>query len=267
MCMGGFGMVVGFTHRVMHVVERMQQAQAEVEATQGQIALSPDKIAFDNVTVAIPSKDKDARVLVRNLSMAIPGSVCAAGHGKSSIVRVLAGMWPVSGGKVSRPAWGSDGIYFVPQANYASQGTLAAQVVYPLLLADVRPTNAQLTSILNEVGLGAIVRRWGLHKVVNWDMVLSGGECQRLGFARVLFHMPRFAVLDETTSALDMATEERCMGALTKRNISLLSFAARPSVAAYHETMLEVSPSGLCSLTPVEGGRAGRGGAAQARSV
>ena len=101
-----------------------------------------------------------------------------------------------------------------------------------------------LETILNEVGLGDIVERWGLNRVVNWDVVLSGGECQRLGFARVLFHQPKIAVLDETTSALDLTTEQRCMQALLKHDIRLLSFAARPSVANYHAHKLQLTAEG-----------------------
>jgi ABC-type uncharacterized transport system fused permease/ATPase subunit len=143
---------------------------------------------------------------------------------------------------VSRPAWGPGGIFFVPQANYAVQGTLAAQVVYPKLMSEVSPSSAEINGILEEVGMGAIAKRWGLNTVVNWDAVLSGGECQRLGFARVLFHKPRFAVLDETTSALDMATEQRCMQAVQERGIIMISFAASPSVAAYHVHQLKLEP-------------------------
>jgi ABC-type uncharacterized transport system fused permease/ATPase subunit len=180
--------------------------------------------------------------------MSIPESLCVAGHSKTSIMRALAGMWPASSGKISRPAWGRDGIFFVPQANYVTQGTLAAQVVYPLLISDCGPSDADLNNILNEVGLGEILRRWGLHKVVNWDFVLSGGESQRLGFARVLYHKPRIAVLDETTSALDMALEGQCMTAIVKRNIQLLSFATRPSVQLYHDVELQVSHKAECTL-------------------
>lgn len=247
MCMGGFGMVAGFTHRVMHVLEQVEKARSQVDHVQRRLMLSSDSIVFDNVSVNVPSQDP-GRLLVRDLSMRVPGSVSVFGHGKSSIARVLAGMWPTAGGTIWRPPCGRDGIVFIPQANYTVQGTLAAQVVYPDLLSGKIALDEQLTSILEEVGLGALVRRWGLHKTVNWDVVLSGGECQRLGFARVLYHLPKFAVLDETTSALDMATERRCMKAVARRNISFISFATRPSVAKYHHQQLNVSAGGDCTL-------------------
>ena len=102
-------------------------------------------------------------------------------------MRAMAGLWETNGGSISRPPIGKDGIFFVPQQSYATQGTLAAQVVYPKLLEDCKPSAKEITDILNVVGLGAIVRRHGLNTIRNWELELSGGECQRLGFARVLY--------------------------------------------------------------------------------
>jgi len=247
MCLGGLGMVVGFTHRVMHIVEKVDEANEVTKAMQGKLGLTADSVVFQNVSITVPSKD--VRVLVKDLSLAVSNSLCVSGHAKSSIMRVLAGMWPTAGGSVSRPAWGRGGIFFVPQSNYAVQGTLAAQVIYPFVINEVSPSDQELTAILEEVGMGAIARRWGLHKAVNWDLVLSGGECQRLGFARVLYHQPRFAVLDETTSALDMDTETRCMQALVKRGIKVISFSTRPSVRVYHDQLLHVSVAGVFEVS------------------
>lgn len=235
-CFGGFGMIVGLTHRIIQVLERTEQAKVEIDASRRELKFSEgSSVVMDNVAVAVPGTKS---VLIDQVSLQVPGSVCISGHGKSSIFRILAGLWPFPVGRVSRPAWGTGGIFFVPQSNYATQGTLAAQVVYPALLDDVKPSDEHLRNILKEVGLDEVLRRWGLHRVADWNLVLSGGECQRLGFARVIYHLPKVAVLDEITSALDMALEKKCMNALLERKMSLISGAARPSVAQYHDKEL-----------------------------
>jgi ATP-binding cassette subfamily D (ALD) protein 4 len=243
MCLGGLGMVVGFTHRVMGVVESAEAANVQVEAMQSKLHLADDVARFEGVSIAVPSRSNKttSTMQINGLDLSLNKSLVIQGRGKSSVLRVLCGMWPHATGKVSRPKFGSGGIMFIPQGNYAVQGTLAAQVVYPKLVSEVTASAEELTSILNEVGLGDIVERWGLDRVVNWDVVLSGGECQRLGFARVLFHRPRIVVLDETTSALDLGTEDRCMKAVLARDIKMVSFAARPSVKSYHEESLQLS--------------------------
>lgn len=208
---------------------------------------------MSGVKIAVPvTSGSKLTTLVSKLDLTLNESLVAQGRGKSSVLRVLAGMWPHDSGEVVRPQNGTGGIMFIPQGNYSVQGTLAAQVVYPKTLTEVLASehgkaaslSEEIEGILNEVGLGYIVDRWTLNRVVNWDVVLSGGECQRLGFARVLFHRPSIAVLDETTSALDLGIERRCMESLVKRKIRLVSFAARPSVASYHAQKLQLTEDG-----------------------
>eukprot|EP00457_Paulinella_chromatophora_P000427 gb/GEZN01000427.1/.p1 GENE.gb/GEZN01000427.1/~~gb/GEZN01000427.1/.p1 ORF type:complete len:1445 (+),score=226.17 gb/GEZN01000427.1/:111-4337(+) len=252
---GSLGIVVGFTHRVVEVLEKLEKSTLAVKHKQGNLKIVEDgNVSFDAVTIQVPSAHyANARMLLSNFTAKLPPSMCVGGMGKSSVLRVLRGLWrpTASSGKITRPPLGKGGIFFVPQSSYTTQGTLASQVVYPNRVADDKPSNAELVSILNEIGLGAIVKRWGLHKMVNWENVLSGGEAQRLGFARVLYHLPKYAVLDETTSALDMSNEERCMNALLKRGIILLSFASRPSIFNYHTQAVHIS-KGSYTITGAE---------------
>jgi ATP-binding cassette, subfamily D (ALD), peroxisomal long-chain fatty acid import protein len=134
------------------------------------------------------------------------------GVGKSAIARVIAGLWPVYRGLVSRPKQnGEDGIMFLPQRPYLSIGTLRDQVIYPDGEADMREkrkTEYDLKRALDAAKLGYLPDReggWDTRK--EWKDVLSGGEKQRVGIARLLYHEPQYAFIDEGTSAVSSDVE------------------------------------------------------------
>lgn len=83
----------------------------------------------------------------------------------------------------------------------------------------------------------------------------SGGEMQRLGFARLFYHRPRFAIMDESTSALDTALEASCMRKCNELNITCISVAHRPSLLQFHKNMLQLdSQGGFRMVKDVQGG-------------
>ena len=134
------------------------------------------------------------------------------GAGKSAVARIVAGLWPTYRGLTSRPRQnGQDGIMFLPQRPYLSPGTLRDQVIYPHTEMDMREAGRrehELQGILEEAKLGYLTDReggWDTRK--EWKDVLSGGEKQRMGIARLLYHEPRFAFIDEGTSAVSSDVE------------------------------------------------------------
>lgn len=150
------------------------------------------------------------------------------GVGKSAIARVLAGLWPVYRGLVSRPKNnGQDGIMFLPQRPYLSIGTLRDQVIYPDGDRDMRSkgvTEDDLKRVLDEARLGYLPDReggWDTRK--EWKDVLSGGEKQRMGFARLLYHEPQYAIIDEGTSAVSSDVEGLLYETCKEKGISKFS--------------------------------------------
>ena len=92
----------------------------------------------------------------------------------------------------------------------------------------------------------------------DWPRLLSLGEQQRLAFARLLLNSPRFVVLDEATSALDVTTERLLYELLVQREMAFVSVGHRPTLTAYHDTVLELDGSGAWRLLPAAGYDFGR---------
>ena len=161
------------------------------------------------------------------------------GCGKSAIARLVAGLWPVYRGLVSRPrAFGTDGIMFLPQRPYLSIGTLRDQVIYPHSEMDMRDAgrrDSELSRVLEEVRLGYLPDReggWDCRK--EWKDVLSGGEKQRMAMARLLYHEPRFAFIDEGTSAVSSDVEGLLYEKAKEKGITLVTISTRVSLKKYH---------------------------------
>lgn len=161
------------------------------------------------------------------------------GVGKSAVARIVAGLWPTYRGLVSRPrSVGIDGIMFLPQRPYLSTGTLRDQVIYPHTAVDMKDTgrnDRELSKVLEEARLGYLPDReggWDTRK--DWKDVLSGGEKQRMGIARLLYHEPRYAFIDEGTSAVSSDVEGLLYERAKAKGITLITISTRASLKRYH---------------------------------
>jgi putative ATP-binding cassette transporter len=157
-----------------------------------------------------------------------------SGTGKSTLFRVIAGIWPFGRGAVRVPAGAR--VMVMPQQPYFPVSTLAAAISYP---DEARTFDAaQLAEVLSAVGLPELVER--LQQEAHWDRTLSPGEQQRLGIARALLQRPDFLFLDESTASLDEAAEAMLYELLRTRlnATTLISIGHRAALAGFHDRRL-----------------------------
>jgi putative ATP-binding cassette transporter len=158
-----------------------------------------------------------------------------SGSGKSTLVRAVAGLWPWGGGLIEVKKGAK--MFLLPQRPYVPIGTLRRAATYPDA-ADSR-TVEEVAGAFEEVGLGHLIEK--LDEEAPWDQILSGGEKQRLAFARILLHNPDIVVLDEATAALDTRSQVKLMELLVDRTEStLLSVGHRPELEAFHTRKIEL---------------------------
>lgn len=150
------------------------------------------------------------------------------GIGKTTLGRVIAGLWPHGKGQVKVP---SSPFLFLPQKPYMPLGSLEFALSYPL----PSPSTKEQKEVLLAVGLGAFIPR--LKEVNDWARVLSLGEQQRVAIARALLTKPRWLVLDEATSAMDEESESQLYRILKAAlpETTLLSIGHRESLKPLHD--------------------------------
>lgn len=172
------------------------------------------------------------------------------GCGKSSTLRLLGELWPLQGGTVIKPP--PQEIYYVPQRPYMFDGTLIEQIIYPHRRDQTNVTEERLHELLRIVGLKELF----LESKLTWDSMvgetLSSGEKQRLALARLFYHSPQFAILDESSSSMDPDVERTAYENCLKLGISLITVAHRRSVWKYHNWVLRFDGHGGYMFSPLD---------------
>uniref|UniRef100_A0A668RW60 Uncharacterized protein n=1 Tax=Oreochromis aureus TaxID=47969 RepID=A0A668RW60_OREAU len=263
----------GFTARIVELMkvlkdlnagkyERTMVSQQEKDAAEklvlvpgsGQIINKDNLIKFENTPLATPNGD----LLIRNLTFEVKSGtnvlVCGPnGCGKSSLFRVLGELWPLFGGHLTKPERGK--LFYVPQRPYMTLGSLRDQVIYPDTHEEQKRkgiSDQVLKEYLDNVQLGHILDREGSWDTVqDWMDVLSGGEKQRMAMARLFYHKPQFAILDECTSAVSVDVEDYIYTHCRTVGITLFTVSHRKSLWKHHEYYLHMDGRGNYEFKPI----------------
>lgn len=232
--------------RVMDIVDA--SASVPVLSTADVLAPSADSaLRIDGLEV----NDRDGRLLLAVDGLTLrPGETMhvsgPSGSGKSTLARVLSGLVKPAAGRIAAPSAAT--IMVTPQKGYIMLGTLAENLDYP---GGKHPTADAVA--LETVGLQHLASR--LNEPARWDQLLSAGERQRLGIARVLAHAPDIVVLDDALSALDETSQTDLLAALRRALPSAMIVSvgqrAAPAALKAKRYVLEAGRTGA-RLVPVE---------------
>ena len=157
-----------------------------------------------------------------------------SGAGKSTALRYVAGLWRYGRGEISLPR---TGVMFIPQKPYLAPLSLKELVSYP---QPPRKDDAEFLEILCRVGLKKFARM--LNSRADYVKILSGGEAQRLSFARIHYHKPSFVFADEITSALDLASARKLLLGLRADlpNLGMLAIVHQTGLEDIFERTIEL---------------------------
>ena len=213
--------------------------QTLVPVAAGDTAPADTAVRASELTVSLPT---GAVLLAHTQLQAKAGEMVLltgpSGSGKSTLFRALAGIWPFASGKVER----AEDTMFLPQRPYFPDGPLRDALAYPQ--AATSYPDQDLKQALVDAMLPQLADQ--LDRVDAWSQKLSGGEQQRLAFARVVLKKPRWVFADEATSALDEAAEatlyQRLRALVAARQGGMVSIAHRPGVAAFHQRQWVLQP-------------------------
>jgi putative ATP-binding cassette transporter len=161
----------------------------------------------------------------------------SSGSGKSTIQRALAGVWTLGRGKVALP---HDDVLAMPQRFYFPLGSLKSVITYPTPADEV--DDERLKEVLNQIGLSHLAGR--INEDAEWGSMLSGGEQQRVAFARAILRDPAIVLFDDSTSNLDGDATKQMYQALDRNlpQAMVISLARTDALRTLHKDTVVLPP-------------------------
>ena len=223
--------------RLIGFVNSLERVRVEADRLDGdRVEGSAPSLVLEDLAIALPRGEPllapTALELKPGENVLVTGP---SGAGKSTFFRALSGIWPYWKGRIRLPHGAR--LLFLPQKPYLPIGSLRRAVCYPDDPA--RHSDDEVRRALNQVGLEPLAA--DLERSENWAQVLSGGEQQRLAFARALLTRPDWLFLDEATAALPEAEQDRLYRLMREElpRTTFVSVGHRDSLAAHHARRLQ----------------------------
>ena len=270
---GTLSTIAGIGSRIAELLEAMDEQEKKMKEEMQNPRHSPLNSEYIDEPLeegeiarleGVQCKTPLGTILFQNLSFSIIKGqniivMGKSGCGKSSLLRILAGIWKSEEGRVLRPPKiGKDGVFFLPQKPLMVSGSLREQILYPSNRNDEiewkkpeLPVDDQyLLSLLEKVNLAYLVTRYGgFDSEQDWATCLSLGEQQRIAMARTLFHRPILGVFDEATSAVDPDVESKFYRACREMGITYISVCHNETCIRHHDILLQMNKDEGNSIT------------------
>jgi len=231
---GAFANWKATVDRLTSFTEALARAREQAEPLDGD-RVEADGLALQQLALSLP----EGRSLLAPTDLAFKAGepvlvTGPSGAGKSTLLRALAGIWPYWKGRITIPRGAR--LLFLPQKPYLPIGSLKHAVCYPEDAARVADEEAR--EALRATGLAHLAA--DLAREENWAQLLSGGEQQRLAFARALINRPDWLFMDEATASLPEQTQAELYALLPQRlpGTTFVSIGHRASLAGYHRRTL-----------------------------
>lgn len=180
------------------------------------------------------------KLLLQNISITFDGGkkyllTGKSGIGKTTFLRLLAGIWPYAEGQLNFPKQFKP--LFLSQKPFMSLGSLQESILFPAI------NNVDAQQLKHYMGLCNLEYLIPfLHDEAIWKNKLSPGEEQRIALLRILINKPNWIFLDESTSMLDHENEEM-LYRIIKQELSdatIVSVAHRSSVKKFHDVEIDM---------------------------
>ncbi|HSW05887.1 type I secretion system permease/ATPase [Aquabacterium sp.] len=223
---------------------RLDNLLGRLTVTPAGMPLPPPKgqLSVEGVVAGAPGSTLP---IIRGVTFAVrPGEVLAvigpSASGKSTLARLLVGVWPAASGKVRLDgadvhAWNKaelgPQLGYMPQTVELFDGTVAENIA-----RFGRVDTAKVRAAAELVGMVDVIEALpqGFDtRIGDEGAVLSGGQRQRLGLARAVYGAPKFLVLDEPNASLDEAGEKALL-----QMLGVLKSQGTTVVAITHRTTL-----------------------------